>query len=177
MRVSMKFASFGRETDLNHIDRYVTDTEARALLIKMTEAVHDLNEGSGDINTFIECVRNAVYSRFGGVRENALTLLCRIAKYYPQCNVVWRELIQNKSWRMRFEAAGRLYWYIPDDLSDRFFAVLRNDKSLRVREIAVSRYQHRPDESGTVIMGRYDAAKFDERVRRGEVKIIGGAEF
>ncbi|WP_156256213.1 hypothetical protein [Sandarakinorhabdus oryzae] len=173
----MKFASFGRQTDRNHIIRYVSDPEAQILLLEMTDAVHDLNDGVGDVDQFISRVRDVLHSRFGGARENALMLLSRVARYHPECNVIWRELMQSPSWQMRFAVACRLYWHVPEDLSDRFFAILRNDKSKRVREIAVSRYENRADENGEIVIGRYDAAKFDDRVRRGELKIIGEAEF
>jgi hypothetical protein len=56
--------------------------------------------------------------------------------------------------------------------------VLRHDKSKRVRELARDRYEYRANEQGQIIFNgkddarSYDADRFDERVRRGEVKIV-----
>lgn len=168
---SMKFASFGRERDKDFIRGYNIDEESRDMLLRMTDAVHDLNDGTGDLQTFLDCVRAAVASRNEGVRDKALTLLARVSCYHPPCESIWWELADHVSWGFRFAVACRLYWYVPERLSDRLFANLRNDKSKRVREIAISRYENRADESGKIIFGKYDAELFDKRVRCGEVKV------
>ena len=78
---------------------------------------------------------------------------------------------KSESWSDRFTVACRLYLDVPNGVSDRQFNVLRHDKSKRVRDIAIDRYENRANEKGEVVFGRFDASQFDERVRSGEVKI------
>jgi hypothetical protein len=174
----MRFASFGRERDKEFIRQYTLDEGSKDMLLRMTDAVHDLKDGNGSVEQFIDCVRDVVASTSSGMQEHGLLLLARVSRYHPQCLVIWRELASHRMWQHRLAVASRLYWHVPEDLSDSLFAVLRHDKSKRVREIARSHYEYRPNEQGEIVFNgtdddrTYDADRFDERVRRGEVKIV-----
>ena len=167
----MKFASFGRERDLSMIEEYVVDPELKARYLKQTAAAHDLNEGIVTADAFIDATREAVLQSTQTGRDAPLILLARVARYYPECLGLWDELAESQDWQNRFTVACRLYGAVPDAVSDRLFNRLRNDRSKRVREISICRYENRANEKGEVAFGVYDSAQFDERVRKGEVKI------
>lgn len=167
----MKFASFGRERDLEMIERWVTDPVYKARRLKQIAAAHDLNDGIGTLEQFIEASREAILSASVAARDTGLTLLFRISRYYPDCLVVLDELAKSKAWRDRFTVACYLYRPISEPESDRFFNELRNDKSKRVRDMAIDRYKNRSNEHGEIVFDKYDPECFDERIRRGEVKI------
>jgi hypothetical protein len=165
----MKFASFGRERDLQMIEQWITDEDIKGRSLKQTQAAHDLNDGTGTVEAFLAASREAIFSSSESQRAAPLLLLCRIASYYPKCLVIWDELASSSDWRNRFSASCRLYWYIPDQKSDRLFNYLRHDKSKRVRDIAVDRYEYRPNPER--IEKVFDADRFDERIRKGQVRI------
>ncbi len=167
----MKFASFGRERDLEMIEKWVTDPALKARWLKQTAAAHDLNDGLGTLEQFIEASREAILPASFASRDTGLTLLFRISRYYPDCLVILDELAKSKAWRDRFTVACYIYSDIAESESDRFFNVLRNDKSKRVRDMAIGRYKHRSNENGEIVFDKYDPECFDERIRRGEVKI------
>jgi hypothetical protein len=167
----MKFASFGRERDLEMIELLDLAPETKQLRIAQCQAAHDLNEGSATAEDFVEASRNVIFGTKPSERESALFLLSRIARYHPECLIIWDELANDGKWQLRFETACRLYWYIPENKSDRLFNKLRNDRSLRVREIAISRYSHRANNSGEIQFDVYDPANFDDRVNSGDVQI------
>lgn len=166
----MKIASFGRERDKEFIVESRRSEPDKEVLLEMTDAVHDLRDGVGTLDNFLRAVRNAIWSDREIVRDPALTLLMRVTPYHPECLRVWVDLAQDKSWVHRFSVACRLYSYVPEALSDLLFSELRNDSSKRVRDIAVSKYEWRADSKG-YLSKTHDAAKFDERVARGEVRL------
>lgn len=165
----MKFASFGRERDLEMIEQWVVNEDIKVQRLKQTQAAHDLNDGIGTVDAFLEASREAIFSNSESQRSEPLSLLGRIANYYPECLVIWDELASSSDWRNRFSAACRLYWYIPEQKSDRLFNELRHDKSKRVRHIAVDRYENRPNPE--YIEKVFDVDGFDERIRQGQVRI------
>ena len=166
----MTFASFGRERDIEKLES-VTDPKLRALWIDQTNAAHDLNDGIGTVDGFIDASRTAISEASQACRDPAITLLLRIARYYPECLDVLEALAVSPNWADRFTVACRLYSELPEAMSDRLFNSMRSDKSKRVQEIAISRYSHRFDSEGYLKFDVYDPKLFDDRVRRGEVKI------
>jgi hypothetical protein len=151
------------------IQQWVADEDLKTRRLKQTQAAHDLNDGIGTVEAFLEASREAIFSSSESQRSGPLSLLGRIANYYPECLVIWDELASSSDWRNRFSASCRLYWYVPNHKSDQLFNYLRYDKSKRVRELAIDRYENRlnPDYIEKV----FDAADFDERVQKGQVKI------
>jgi hypothetical protein len=167
----LKFASFGRERDLEMLERYIPDPVVKARAIRQTTAANDLNDGIGTVDAFIDATREAVFPATQAARDAPLVLLTRIARYYPECLKIWDELAHSSSWVDRFTVACRLYSLIPEAKSDRLFHVLRSDKSRRVRALARDRYKNRPGDDGYIIFDMFDPDRFDERVRSGEVMI------
>jgi hypothetical protein len=167
----MKFASFGRDRDLSMIDELDVDPIYKARRLRQTRAAHDLNDGVGSVEEFIEASREVIFLSTQSYRHSPLTLLGRVARYYPECLEIWNELANSKKWEDRFTVACRLYSALPEPLSDRLFNFLRSDKSARVREIAIDRYKHRPNERGEILFDLFDPLQFDDRISSGEVKI------
>ena len=169
----MKFGSFGRETDRAHAYRYYSDPLDRAQILAMVDAVHDLNDGTGSVENFIAMARIPARSRFEDLRNHALSLTASVAAYHPKVLDIWRELARDINWIHRFSVGSRLYWFVPEEFSDALYAELRYDRSKRVREIVTARYEWRagPDRYHVKM---YEAADFDERVRRGEVRLPAG---
>jgi hypothetical protein len=166
----MKIATFGRARDKEFIEMTRLERADKDLLLAMTDAVHDLRDGIGSLENFLEKVEVAIWSKHEAVRDPALTLLMRVSHYYPECLRIWVDLAQDRSWVYRFAVASRLYGYLPEELSNLLFSELRHDKSKRVREIAIQWYELRPGPD-PVLKRIYDASKFDERVARGEITL------
>jgi hypothetical protein len=168
MNGKMTIASFGRARDLQFIVESRLEPADKDLLLAATDAVHDLRDGIGSLDSFLETVRTAIWSKHAAVRDPALTLLTRVSDYHPECLRVWVDLAQDPSWTYRFAVACRLYWQVPEALSNLLFSELRNDMSKRVRDISIERYEWRADEKG-YLQKVFEASDFDCRVARGEV--------
>jgi hypothetical protein len=153
----MKFGSLGRERDIELLRQRCTDAIMRDKWIAQTSAAHDMNDGIGSVEAFLVTTRNAVFPVSQAARDPALTLLARIAIYYPECLVIWRELAQSEKWADRFSVACRLYSVIPETLSDQLFSALRHDKSAKIRKYAFDRYENRAGPDRYIVFKMFDA--------------------
>ena len=162
--------TIGREREKLHAAKFVRGADQQALLFPVIDAVHDLNEGEIDTDRFVTAARTAMIEGAFGVWANTNNWIRKIGNRHPNVLPLWDELSEHTSWKVRWRVACCLYSDIGDAQSDRIFSVLRNDKSKKVREYAIDRYEKRPDDKGRVEK-RFDARKFDERIRSSEVII------
>jgi hypothetical protein len=151
--------TIGREREKIHAAKFVRDVDQQKLLFPVIDAVHDQKEGSGDIDGFIIVARKAMIEGGSGVWQNTAIWLRQMAREQPVALNLWSELAEHTDWRVRFKVACCLYLYIPESQSDRLFALLRTDRSKKVRDYAIDRYKNRPDERGR-IEKRFDATLF-----------------
>jgi hypothetical protein len=166
----VKLWTIGREREKQQVAPHFKDPAERALLFDVIDAVHDLKEGYDKPDKFVPVARRALAEGGAGVVQQTCEWIARVAGHFPEVGALWNELASHPQSKFRFQAASRLYWYIPQDQSNRLFAGLRNDKSKRVREIAVSQYEWRPNENRHLVK-TFDADRFDERVRSGEIQL------
>jgi hypothetical protein len=162
--------TIGREREKAHYTQFVRDADQQALLFPVIDAIHDLKEGAGSASRLMDVSRAAMAG--GNVRVWGTTSdwLNRVVTQIPEVGQLWVEFASNADWRLRWRVACHLYFGIPEDISNRIFAVLRHDRSAKVREYAISRYEERPNEKREVVK-MFDAEAFDDRVRGREISI------
>ena len=166
----VKIWTIGREREKLHAAKYVRKPEDQAILFPVIDAIEDLNEGTGTIEQFRSAARLAITAGGVGAWTNTSNWVAKVAKHAPEILTLWDELSDHTEWKVRWRVACGLYYFgIDEDQSNRLFAKLRTDKSKKVREYAISRYENRPNPKNVEKV--YDAADFDGRVRRGEVII------
>lgn len=162
--------TIGREREKLHAAKFVRKAEEQAILFPVIDAVEDLKEGIGTIQQFMSAARTAMITGGFGAWTGTSNWISKVAKDAPEVSALWDELSNHTEWKVRWRVACELYSFgIGEEQSNRLFAKLRNDKSKKVRDYANSRYEYRPNPKNAEKI--YDAADFDERVRRGEVKI------
>lgn len=172
---TIKMWTLGREREKRHVAPRLRDSRQRRLLFDVIDAVHALKEGVADAGSFVGAARAALTDGDSVVVDETGAWLAKVAGAVPAVGGLWDELAVHPSWKVRWHVAGRLYWYIPEDRSDCLFAVLRGDRSKKVREMAVSRYEYRTDEERTFVK-MFDADRFDDRVRSGEIRLPRASE-
>ena len=165
----IKVWTIGREREKLHAAKFVRKPEEQAILFPVIDAVEDLKEGTGTVEQFMFAARTAMIEGGFGAWTNASLWISKVAKDAPEASILWDELSDHSEWKVRWRVACELYYGISEEQSNRLYAKLRNDKSKKVRDYAISRYEHRPNPK--YIEKVYDAADFDERVKRGEVKL------
>jgi hypothetical protein len=151
--------TIGREREKSHAAKFVREEGQQGLLFPVIDAVHDMKEGSGGIQDFIVAARIAMIEGGSGVWQNTVNWMRKVVPEQPAAQGLWDELADHESWRVRWRVACCLYLDIPDSHSDRLFSSLRADRSKKVRDYAVARYEYRPDKHGK-IEKRFDAASF-----------------
>lgn len=151
--------TIGREREKAHAAKFVRKEDQQQLLFPVIDAVHDLKEGTGQIGDFIVAARRAMIEGGSGAWQNTANWLRQVGREHPAAYALWGELARHESWRIRWKVACCLYLDIPELQSDDLFALLRADRSKKVRDYAVDRFENRPDERGRVEK-RFDAALF-----------------
>jgi hypothetical protein len=164
------FWTIGREREKSHAAKYVRDSTQQSLLFPVIDAALDLNEGHGSSEAFVRVARVAMIDGGASVWQSANDWIRRIGNRHKDVLPLWDELATHANRNVRWRVACCLYLDISEDQSNRLFAILRSDKSKKVRDYSLDRYENRPDKSGRVEK-RFDANRFDERVRLGEVRI------
>jgi hypothetical protein len=149
--------TIGREREKQHAAKFVRDPEQQAILFPVIDAVHDLNEGSGSPSAFIDVARTAMTNGEAAVWQNATNWIPKVGSEYPEVHSLWGELARNVSWNVRWRVACVLYGGVPDEQSDELFGDLRHDKSKKVRETAIDRYENRPGPDRYIVFKMFDA--------------------
>jgi hypothetical protein len=153
--------TIGREREKTHAAKFVRDKGQQSLLFPVIDSVHDMKEGSGSIQDFMIAARLAMVEGGSGVWQNTVNWMRKVIFEQPEAHMLWDELAEHKAWQVRWKVACCLYLDIPEAQSNRLFALLRADRSKKVRDSAVDRYEYLPDERGRVEK-RFDAALFGD---------------
>ena len=167
----MKLWTLGRDREKQHVAPNFKDENQRDLLFAVIDAVHDLKEGLDNSVGLVAAARRAFRDGNAGVVQQTSEWIAKVACRIPAVGILWDELAAHPNREIRWDVACRLYWYLPEDQSDRLFAILRHDRSKKVREMAIQRYEWRTNEENTFVK-MYNAEGFDERVRLGEVRLL-----
>lgn len=154
--------TIGREREKLHAAKFVKDEAGQTLLFRVIDAVHDLKDGGDDVVALENAARCAIIDGNSAVWQNVSNWIRRAGQQWPAVLSIWPGLAAHADWRIRHRVACVLYLDVPEDLSNRLFAALRFDKSAKVRQYVVQRYEWRPDEHNEV-KRFHDAALFDER--------------
>lgn len=163
--------TIGREREKASASQYVKAKSQQNLVFQVIDAVCDLNEGTGSVEQFIEAAKAAFLLGRRTTWNSVDKWIRDVSSLHPEVNEIWNDLARNSKSEVRRQVAGRLYWYVSDEQSDMLFATLRRDKAQSVSSLAIERYEFRPEGRDGPLRRMFDATLFDERVRRGEVKI------
>ena len=171
MKQRRKYTGDDRQWEQWKVSDSKLDDDQKAMLLAVVDAAHDIIDGKVDASDFVVLARHAVIHGNSTVWQNATDWIAKIGRRVPEAKVIWDQLANHSSWGVRWRVACCLYsWGIEEPQADKLFAMLRDDKSEKVRRYAVSNYESRPNEKREVVK-MFDANEFDDRVRRGEVTI------
>lgn len=92
------------------------------------------------------------------VWQNASNWIRKIGDGHPSVLSIWNQLAGHADWHVRWRIACLIYADIPAFQSDSVFAVLRHDKSAKVRQRAIDRYENRPGQDRNVVFNMFDAS-------------------
>ena len=151
------FSTIGREREKLHTAKFVKDAAGQALIFPVIDAAFDLNEGHGAIDHFVVLVKTALVEGCSAVWQNAANWMRKIGSRFPGTVGMWEELAVHPDWSIRWRVACVLYHDIPEATSNGLFAVLRHDRSAKVRRYAIDRYENRQGMDGNVVFKMFDA--------------------
>ncbi|MES2441950.1 MAG: hypothetical protein V4574_03905 [Pseudomonadota bacterium] len=168
MSADRPFWTIGRDREKAYTAEFVKEADQQALIFAVIDAALDCNEASGSGAEFVEKARVAMVDGNSAVWQNASSWVRKVGERHPASLTLWDQLASHASWQVRWRVACLLYNDIPDAKSDDLFALLRHDKSAKVREYAVSRYENRPGPDRNIVFKMFDAdAPSSPGLRRG----------
>jgi hypothetical protein len=153
-----KYTGDDRQWEKDKVTDSSLDAEQQAILLAVVEFAHDVFEGRLEDGNFIESAKRAMIHGNASVWQNTTGWIRKVSAKSSNVSAVWDDLANNSGWQVRWRVACVLYHDIPDSQSDRIFSVLRYDKSNRVRETAVDRYENRPGPDRYVVFKMFDAS-------------------
>jgi hypothetical protein len=130
--------TFGREHEKECAVRHVRDSSQVGLVLSVIDSVHDLLEGKVGEERVQSSLRAAFVEGGSGVWEQAGAWLRKLCMEYPKCHGLWEEFATHPRAEIRFRAAAYLD-QMPKAVAENVQARLANDKSARVREMAIGR--------------------------------------
>jgi hypothetical protein len=151
------FWTIGRDREKLHTAKFVKDAAGQFLIFLVIDAALDLNEGQGDSDLFVDVAKAAMIEGSSAVWQNAANWMRKIGDRFPETLTMWDSLAAHPSWQVRWRVACVLYHDFPEDKSDQLFAILRHDKSAKVRLTSVDRYENRPGPDRYVVFKMFDA--------------------
>ncbi|HMO75542.1 MAG TPA: hypothetical protein PKD99_03135 [Sphingopyxis sp.] len=157
MSSAKPFWTIGKERERAYAAKFVKELDQQKLIFPVIDAAIDINDGVGDEAFFIELARVAMTTGNAGAWQNVANWIRKVGALQPTTFALWDELSEHPNWQIRWRVACVLYHDIPDPQSDRLFAVLRHDKSAKVRDCAISRYENRPGADRNVMFKMFDA--------------------
>lgn len=157
MNTRNPFWTIGRDREKAHAAKFAKRQEQQELLFPVIDAALDVNEGCDDEANFIERSKRAMITGDAVVWQNTSGWIRKIEKEHNSVLELWDELASHPSWQVRWRVACLLYNDIPETKADELFAKLRYDKSTKVRQYAIDRYENRPGPDLYVVFKMFDA--------------------
>ncbi|WP_073974359.1 hypothetical protein [Erythrobacter donghaensis] len=155
--------TIGREREKAHAIKFIRNVNEHPLIFDVIDAVEDIKAGDGDLQLFMNAAIHAFVNGGRAVWGQAANWVRKMGKHHPQVHVIWDELAKWPISEVRWRVACVLYHDIPERQSHYLFDRLRSDKSKRVRQIAISRYEYTTDAKGlaerTRSAGEFDLAR------------------
>jgi hypothetical protein len=152
--------TIGREREKAHAIKYIRSEKDYPLIFDVIDAVEDIKAGEDAYQRFMDVAIYAFVNGGRGVWGQTADWIRRVGKLDPQVHAIWNDLAVSPKGEIRWRVACLLYNNIPDRQSHHHFDQLRSDKSKRVREFAISRYEYTADAKGRLERTR-SATDFD----------------
>ena len=124
--------TFGRDNEIKTALRRHGGPDRASQIVDIVNAVHDLQEGKGSVERVEATILSALIEGRRDIWGAAGTWLLKMQVDFPACRRVWLELATHESAEVRFRVACHLTDF-PRDLQGEIYAILKNDKSKRVR--------------------------------------------
>lgn len=131
--------TFGRDKEKINALKYFSNPDKAELLLSLIDDVHDFLEFQKNSIKLKRSFELAFENGGSRVWESAGSWLLRLSVDYPSFNGVWVLLTKHKLAKVRFRVACFLDG-IPRDVGRPFFEILSVDKSKKVREQAVDKW-------------------------------------
>lgn len=142
--------TIGREREKAYAIKFIRNVNEHPLIFDVIDAVEDIKAGEDASRRFMDVAIYAFVNGGRGVWGQTADWIRRVGKLDPQVHAIWNDLAASPKGEIRWRVACLLYNDIPERQSHRLFDQLRSDKSKRVREFAVSRYEYTADAKGRV---------------------------
>jgi hypothetical protein len=142
------FWTIGREREKAHAIKSIRNVNEHPLIFDVIDAVEDIKAGEGDLQQFMNGATHAFVNGGRAVWGQTANWVRKVGKHHPQVHAIWDELAKSPDGEIRWRVACILYHDIPERQSHILFDILRSDKSKRVRQFAIGRYEHPVDAKG-----------------------------
>lgn len=132
--------TFGRERERQCAVGYVRDASQHDSILAVVDAVHDLLENKITEDESSVILTDAILHGGSGVWEQTGTWIRKLSQEYPGISKLWTSLADHPEWKVRFRVACFLN-DMPRDLALELGSKLEEDKSKKVREMALARLE------------------------------------
>jgi len=136
--------TFGREHEKRCAAHYLRDPSQIGLIADVVDAVHDVLEGKCRVDDVRQTCSRAFCDGGSGVWEQTALWMTKLDREHPLLLSDWRTLAANKKATVRFRVACCLN-DMPQSLAKEIGELLANDRSKKVREMAVGRLEEIAD--------------------------------
>jgi hypothetical protein len=165
-------ATLGRSAEKERYSPFLPDPTQRSWVFDVIDLTYDLIEGRALPEQLTEAVLQVFLSGDARAWQNTAEWLEKTTAHLPEMDDVWLGLARHPDWQIRWRIACLLYSTVPEPVSNRIFSTLRYDRSRKVRDYAIERYEMRAVPDGQLWCSKkvFDASGFDHRVERGDIR-------
>lgn len=138
----MPMFTFGRKTETDVVLRRHGGPEKAEMVVAIVDAVHNLLEGSATLEDVEKVITFALVEGRRDIWDAAGTWLLKVQKHYPSIGHVWLDLAKHANAEVRFRVACHII-DLPEATCTEVYALLRDDKSKKVRTQAKGKWDYR----------------------------------
>jgi hypothetical protein len=138
----MAMFTFGRKTETDVALRRHGGQENAVMIVAIVNSVHDLLEGGATLEEVEKVISYAFVEGRRDVWGAAGTWLLNVQEHYPSASHVWLDLAQNPIAEVRFRVACHII-DLPEATCKEVYALLKDDKSKKVRTQAEGNWDYR----------------------------------
>lgn len=133
--------TFGRDHEIKTALRRHGGADSAGQVVDIVNAIHDLQENKCALEDVESVIRLALVEGRRDIWVAAGTWLLKLQGDYPTSRQVWTDLAVHPSAEVRFRVASHLVDF-GGGLREEIYAVLKHDKSKRVRSHADGKWDY-----------------------------------
>lgn len=138
----MSMFTFGRKTETDVALRRHGGAEKAEMIVAVVDSVHDLLEGKASVEDVEKVLASAITEGRRDIWDAAGTWLLKVQKHYPSVGHVWLDLAKHPAAEVRFRVACHII-DLPEAICTEVYALLKDDKSKKVRTQAEGKWDYR----------------------------------